>query len=109
MSDAMKRNAIRVKRVTEPVLEPENALAESTAAEEAKLAPRLSSLKGAKIGLYNNRKFFAALALDAVERLMQSKGAAETFTGWATMSNKPTEETLAQLATADAVILAGAD
>lgn len=109
MSSTSKPTIIRVKRVTEPVLEPENVSAERAQAAEAKLAPRLSSLRGARIGLYNNRKLFGALALSTVERLLQSKGIAETFTGWATMSNKPTEETLALLAMADAVILAGAD
>ncbi|MBI2909808.1 MAG: hypothetical protein HYX92_19385 [Chloroflexi bacterium] len=104
----MTTNAIRVRRIAEPVLEPANAAAEE--AGEAKLAPRrLASLRGARIGLYNNRKPLGALALDAVERLLRSEEVGEVFTGWSTMSNKPPEETLSQLATADAVILAAAD
>ncbi|MBI2908420.1 MAG: hypothetical protein HYX92_12305 [Chloroflexi bacterium] len=104
-----KPMTVRIKRVGEPVLEPANVAVQNAQMEEAKLAPRLASLKGAKIGLFNNRKPFAALALGAVEQVLQRKGVAETFTGWATMSNKPAEETLASLATADAVVLAGAD
>ncbi|MBI2907138.1 MAG: hypothetical protein HYX92_05720 [Chloroflexi bacterium] len=109
MTSSTDTSIVRIKKAIEPVLQPRNIPPESGGPQDARLAPRLRSLEGARIGFYNNRKPFAANALPAVERVLKEKGVRDIFVGWSTTSNKPPDETLDSLAQADAVVLAGAD
>ncbi len=78
---------------------------EATAAEE-RIAPRLPSLKGAKVWILVNGKAWGFTFFDEVSRLLRQEYGAETMITRKGSSNAPaTPETLEELAqTCDAVV-----
>ncbi|MFC2004492.1 hypothetical protein ACFLUK_03005 [Chloroflexota bacterium] len=109
MSDKVESEVRYVRKVILPVLEPRNLALEKRRKEGAKLAPRLSSLEGATIGILNNRKHLCAWARPQVEQILKDKKVKDFFVEEMAASNKPPEEALERLAKADAVILMTAD